>query len=593
MKIIHQIGRTRVTGEGTNHFLLTNKKGNYLALGSPNLSDFDGLHHYSSFYNSMLKLFSDIKLSGTPDTIINHFSFIERRTGAAKEKFYLSSNALIYEVENYEGDLFLTLDIKKMYDDSTEGRYYNSYIFEGKTFFEYTKVSNNHEDYKLYLIINNEGELLNNWKPIFLAYDAERNMPRERYVFDALKIRVNKKIRLIITFSHDKKKALEKLDYVSENEEDIISAIKKSSLLKLPHQKKDFALLATINSLDLLITKLKNNSRGIYAGLPWFHQTWARDELFCLKALILQKQYLLVKEIITKYFELFSNPDNTLSLNGADIPGLLCLRTFELLTNLTKNKLLNQYFSKMELNYIKEKTLFLFEKIKSKEDLHGFINNDSKDTWMDTITPLDEGRPGARIEIQSLYLAVYDLLDFFGIKKDTVELKRLLREWFWNKGRILDGFINGSADERVRPNIFLAWYYYPDLFNKQEWESAFDFVLQECWLEWGGLSSISKKDQLFLPSHSGLGDASYHRGDSWFFINNVAALAMFTLNPHKYESYIEKIRVASENDLLYQGYLAHASEISDAIKQNARGCWSQAWSSATLYELILKMRHNI
>lgn len=61
---------------------------------------------------------------------------------------------------------------------------------------------------------------------------------------------------------------------------------------------------------------------------------------------------------------------------------------------------------------------------------------------------------------------------------------------------------------------------------------------------------------------------------------------MHTLNAKKYEYYIQKIKNASIKDILEQGILGAASEISSAQKQEPYGCWLQAWSCATFIELM-------
>ncbi|MFH1849944.1 MAG: amylo-alpha-1,6-glucosidase, partial [archaeon] len=106
------------------------------------------------------------------------------------------------------------------------------------------------------------------------------------------------------------------------------------------------------------------------------------------------------------------------------------------------------------------------------------------------------------------------------------------------------------------------------------------------WLPWGGLATIDKTNALYSPRYTGIDNRSYHRGDSWYWINNIAAIVMCRLDKKLFRSYIDGILKASVNDILYQGYIGHASELSDASSQNAQASFCQAWSDAMFIELI-------
>jgi glycogen debranching enzyme len=155
-------------------------------------------------------------------------------------------------------------------------------------------------------------------------------------------------------------------------------------------------------------------------------------------------------------------------------------------------------------------------------------------------------------------------------------------------GALLDGLHpDGTPDMTVRPNLFLAWYAAPKLFGDEEWRSFFHAALPRLWLEWGGLASVAKDDPRYRARYTGENVASYHRGDSWYYINNLAAIAMRKVDPVGFKVPIAKIRAASMHDLLSMGFCGHVSEISSAASQEAAGCWSQAWSASTLLELLL------
>lgn len=612
MKIIHRIGNKEYSGEGEGKFLLTNKKGSYLALGKPE-SDHDGWFTYDAATENLVKTLDSISIQGEPDTITNGLSWVERKTKSATERFFLTSNALIYEISDYTGPVTVTLDCKRLYDESTEKRIYSS---ENKSAREenalhvhYTKYSGLTPQYTRHVLITTDADIKKKhlWRPKETPYDARRGLPGERWVYTACEVEVIGSARIILTTSADFEKAKKKTEYVLENEEEILHA---NEAYPRRFSPSDIERSVVIASIDSLITKLKDSRKGIFAGLPWFFQFWMRDEALALGAIIKQKHYSLAKEILQRQASAIreGSAHEKSTLRSADGPGLLAKRCKELLQQLTEEKQLDHFFTKEELDSLYNS---FSEYADSLPYVHGLVQNQGKETWMDTAPDGDE-RSGSRIEIQCLTMELFSLLQLLGkilkrrndYERREKELQATTKEWFYDrKGRLLDGFHDdGSPDTRTRPNVFLAWYFHPDLLSKEEWEKSFDTALEESWLDWGGLSSMAKSDPSFHERYTGMrgpskdgrtdqNNWSYHHGDSWFFINNIAAMALFSINPHKYSDTIEKLLTASRNDLFFQGFIGHSSELSDAKEQKAGGCLSQAWSITTLYEL-LELLHN-
>ena len=90
--------------------------------------------------------------------------------------------------------------------------------------------------------------------------------------------------------------------------------------------------------------------------------------------------------------------------------------------------------------------------------------------------------------------------------------------------------MNGQTDYTQRPNVFLAYYIYPNLLKKTAWNKVFDNALRKLWLPWGGVATIDKDSHLFQGEYTGQDNKSYHRGDSWFFLNNMTAICMRKLD---------------------------------------------------------------
>lgn len=252
-------------------------------------------------------------------------------------------------------------------------------------------------------------------------------------------------------------------------------------------------------------------------------------------------------------------------------------------------ELLNKGFLSQEnIEFIKGKFLPILDSIISSKfdtSVNLFVSG-PHETWMDSLS-----REGYCVEIQAL---MADALSFaFRISKDkkyedylNLLLSSVRMRLF--KGVLLDRLaLDYSPDLTVRPNIFLAYYYCPELLSKELWEKTFDNALKFLWLPWGGLSTV--QNDLAVRFDSGEDSKSYHNGNSWFFINNIAALSMAKVNRDKYDSYINKIVDASVDDLLFSGAVGSSSENSSNAVRTSSGCPVQLWSNSTLLELI----HNL
>jgi glycogen debranching enzyme len=66
----------------------------------------------------------------------------------------------------------------------------------------------------------------------------------------------------------------------------------------------------------------------------------------------------------------------------------------------------------------------------------------------------------------------------------------------------------------------------------------------------------------------------------------MAALCMLRLDYPLFKDYVDKILKASTNEMLYHGFIGHCAELSYASELKSAGCFSQAWSAATLIELL-------
>ena len=585
----------------------------------------------------------------------NGFYFAERKKDDVIECFRMANgfNSLIYEVSG-EQDVCILLDCKKSFDNREWGRYYEIFEEDGAIIVKFTKKTDKKEDssegkgeFTLFLAIksgNLKYEKNDKWIERNYSADESRNSPPfKRHVYNALTLHGDK---FVFSVSKNKNSAVKECGYVfnnldeikNKNKDDFFDLLKKDYVKKILTNEKisddvKVAYVSAVNSLSSLIVHDKQNS-GVMAGLPWFFQFWARDTLASLKVLSkIDKDF--AEKILFSYSNSINDNGRTPNLAGqhgakklgsADAVGWLFLRCRDVVENINQNKRIinsikdsinsarqnknsasariRDYLKKCiliinkkegrhnkiiyEIESSLEKSINCLLKFHTKEN---FELNLPKETWMDTDYENDD-RHGIRIEIQALRLQMYNLMfelsqnHKYKILENNLRMK--LRHKFWNGNILADGL----DDFTIRPNIFIASYAYPELLSKKEWETCFENILNNIWLDWGGLSTIDKNNKLFTGYNTGEDAKSYHRGDSWFWINNLAAIELNKINKKKFQKQIRKIISASTEDILWKGCIGCASEISSARELSSHGCFNQAWSNAMFVEMVEEIFKN-
>ena len=578
--IKHSLGKQKLKAEGKPKFMLTSNGAFYY--NNPN-SKYRGLYYPVEKHKNNWALFKTIdfiRLDSEITEIENKFDYIKLKTKKGKIKFSFNKGVLLLDTD-YNGEITFSLDMREMYDFDDKGRIYHINKEKNNIIVEYHKHHNNlleNVHYSNYLIVNTKfkHKVTNEWRLEAYVEDRERkSYPYELYVYDAFKLKCKGKDKIKIVFSDDKNIALKKIK-------------SKLSPKKFETSSNDLAYNCALKSVNDLYIDL-NNFQGYYAGLPWFYQIWTRDEAISLKALIIEKKYDLVKSILLnriRHLNQSGRIPNRMphsNLETADGTGWVFLRLYELLKQV--EDIQEQYFSPKDLSFIRKQ---LHNSIKSTETQELLVYNKALETWMDTSNDNDT-REGYRIEIQALWLSMLRFVNYLdellGRKqqhskreKDTVDK---VKEMFFN-GEILK---DGSDDQTIRSYIFLAYYIYPELLTKKQWETVFDKAIPRLWLSWGGFSTIDITSQLFCDHYTGEDNKSYHRGDSWFYINNIAAICLVKLNKKKYKKYIDKIIKASTQDILFNGIIGRPSELSSASELKAQASLFQLWSAASFVEL--------
>ncbi len=597
----------------------------------------------------MYKFIENVEIVGheNADFIKNGFYFAERKKNEFSESFLMPKgfNSLVYELDSMN-DIDLILDCKDSYDNREWGRNYEVFEEENCIVVKFTKKTDLREDktngkveFILYLSIrydNKPWKKNDKWVERHYYGDEERNSPPyRRFAYNALRLNGKK---FVFSISKDKSSAIKESKFVFDNlnslkqqeKSHFFNMLKNENIRKIITNDKisreiRIAYVNAANSLNNLVVESKKN-HGIFAGLPWFFQFWARDSLVSLNSLhkinkgISEKILLNYLEAIDDDGRLPNIACNENSLGSADAIGWLFLRCCHIVDKINRSKetissIKNSMYwvkqsklasSKNIRDYIKKCNSIISKKEKEYFELlygiensaeksingllkfhtkDGFEINEAKETWMDTDFNGDD-RKGARIELQALRLNMYKLgfeltqNHKYKVLENTLAVK--MKQKFWN-GKII---ADGMDDWTTRPNLFIAAYAFPELLSAKEWEICFDNSLNILWLEWGGLSTIDKSHELFTNSHTGENPKSYHRGDSWFWLNNLAAIQLNKINKNKFKKYIEKIIDASTEDILWKSCIGCASELSSARELSSRGCFNQAWSNAMYMEMV-------
>lgn len=547
---------------------------------------------------------------------------IERKS--LLENHYLQNNENTFAFHlSHAKEIIPIFDIHKTDDFDEWGRIYSIYFEKGCIIVEFKKEDDNrNEIYKFFVAIktgNNHFDKIEEFTETNYKYDEFRNSQSKRYVYSSVKFLSN---MFTLSMSKNKKNAIKNATYLFNN----YNIIKKndnrnhstSKLVTAPKYVTDSykEVNSSMNKLiffdnkktknifkNSLSNKNKDKSKenqkdnfGIYAGYPWFFQTWSRDELICINYLINKNEYSNAKKIFMKYLSHKSYCGRLPAIvpeqgnKSADGLGWLAFRFSQFIKQLKKERKFTKFFSKYELLKISEffeRQAYLLKKYHLR---NGLIYSGKDETWMDTSYE-DNGREGFCIEIQALAIKIFELTyeltgkDRFRINAE--ELKENTIKSFYDKKTLYD-YLDADLkpQKNARPNFFIAYYVCPELLTKIMWEKVFDDLIPKLWLNWGGFSSIDTKSKNFVNEYTGENNMSYHRGDSWYFLNCIAGICLLKQHKTKYKKYIEKIIKACCDECLSNGVYGAIAEISSAKSLTGYGCLSQAWSNSMFVELI-------
>jgi hypothetical protein len=454
--------------------------------------------------------------------------------------------------------LALTLDIRGMYQSPDLGRSYQVREVPGGLFVQY-------EDHLLgqpvYVAIKTDGELCLDewWEEVSYPWDTARHSgPEKKHVYN---LAVCNATWIALGASANAEQAQQACTVASQTSFPVVGIGIAHTSDTLTQEVKA-ATVGAKNTLEMLM-----HTTGTYAGLPWFHQVWARDELIAGLGMPEAEQLSIIQKYIGTALQEGELP--TFVGSGtvcADGVGWLAL-------------LIREYgLKKLTDTDQKKVTKFLRDAVKGLKEHHlspeGLITSDHNATWMDTI-----GREGCRIEIQTMFGLALELLSDLtedkSLNQERETFLSLVKQHFYQRGVLWDG----AEDSTIRPNVFLAYLLQPDLLKSQEWERAFGHALSALRTTWGGLTSLDRKDKKFQDLSTGETNESYHNGDSWFFVNNLAGVALNRFGMKMFKPVVEELLRSSTEEILWKHVVGHAGEIASAKDGTSWGCGCQAFSA--------------
>ncbi|MBW2995472.1 hypothetical protein KY312_03890, partial [Candidatus Woesearchaeota archaeon] len=608
-------------------FLLTNKIGGFFSIpvAGKLISKFQGSFfcHPEIEGWEIFKAIENLVPDEMPNRVVNKFWCVERYGEKLKERFFVPYyyEALVYQTNT---PFELIVDMRQVHDFHPFGRYYNIYEEEGILIFEYSKQREHvheGEPYKIYMAVIGDDLTRTEIKAFeqkTYPYDKYRGShPFEWWAHRAMKFHVKNDSTFVFAYSHDVEKAVNIAKYVKNNLPYLEHTQKRyvdkivNTKLRIDDAEVKTAYRCALKALDDLTVKIKGKN-GIYAGLWWFFQWYTRDEAEALKAVLLEEKYEEAEDILMREIEIIL-PDGRLPnrypyslLGSADGVGWTFKRIDDYIKLVQAKHILEIHLTQADILFIQNQLSLALAKLEKHHSKAGLASNGPMETWMDTTVPYsNDVREDRRIEIQALRLSMYKLMKYLSeitnnykqfkqYEEKERNMRSLVRKKFWNGTRLADGIYEKNRqdfiDETIRPNIFVAAYVYPELLSTEEWVKAFDHVLPHLWCDWGndfgGITTIDKESKLFQPNYLGESNVSYHRGDVWYFLNNMTALVLHRADKDRYQDYIRKLLKSSTDQLLYSGIISHLAELSSASKMESNGSLAQAWSVAFYIELI-------
>jgi glycogen debranching enzyme len=311
---------------------------------------------------------------------------------------------------------------------------------------------------------------------------------------------------------------------------------------------------------------------GIYAGFPWFHQVWSRDELIALLGLPSDQQIAGIERYLTLTPQSGRLPtyigSGTTCADGLGWLALVCREAADNCNTDLKTRI-TEYFQTALTDLIASHT----------DPKTGLITSGHNETWMDTI-----GREGCCVEIQAMAILVSELIDEWSNQSNweswRAEMRSNIATWLVSDNVLADRTTpEGVRDDAVRPNVLLALLIDRNLVPRSTWDRTIELVLESCTTMWGGLSSLSQLHPAYMATSTGESNTSYHQGDSWLMMDGLSATALLRYNRELFGDIAKSIIRASTEEILWRHILGYVGEIRAAGDGGSWGTGVQAFSA--------------
>lgn len=572
----------------------TNNVGSFFLIGKEIVSRFQGL--YFNLNKDLFKILENIEIEGEKPTGL--FNSLDNSAGRVyeniKEKFRFvkGKNIFIYQLSS-QARQFIFFDPRRIFEYPEFGRHFTFVSNNSQAvILRYDYVHNNNS-YTLFIGLKaltgdvlKHMEIFDEWIKRDYPYDRQRNsLPDSLYTCKKLSF-ISK--GFLITAERSLEELVKNLRYKVDIPRPQFFDCNFIDIKKFKHFYLEEMMKESIARLKVEI----DNVPFFYAGLPWFIQFWTRDEAISLEALFTvltgKEIYNFLKwrwQLLEKYnfFPTFFNLDlsfsDTPSYDGTFTFLLNTLKALERLDISWRN--LKQDILKIFFNWLDR---FIDKNLRG--DITSLFSVPSHAQWMDSLNE----RSGSLIEIEALFLSLLkqaSLLTSHSRWSKILDIrKKIILKTFFNGSILAD---RANCFNEIRPNIFLVYYFFPELFNRTDWEKIIDKSLENLWLEWGGLTTITKTNPLYKSFHTGENPLSYHNGDSWFFLNAIGAYCFLDFKKHIFRA--KKIYKKLISDFLWFNCLGFASELSGAQNFKPQGSPIQLWSICMLLKLMKKLKN--
>jgi len=373
---------------------------------------------------------------------------------------------------------------------------------------------------------------------------------------------------------------------------------------------------------------VKQFGTGIWAGLPWFNQSWGRDTFIALPGIsLVTGQFEEAAEIIRSFSTYqIDDPENDLYgrvPNRVNSPTDIIYNTTDgtpwLIREIAEYALYTG-----DTTFVREMYPVIKRAIDGAMeyfmDDFGFLTHDDADTWMDArIRSKDPWSPrGDRaVEIQALWFtqlkASAYVARILGRGDDAVRwedvadnVRENFLKYFWDFDRnSLYDHLNqdGSPDLQIRPNQILGLTIplFGDLVDPERADGIVREVVSKLTYPYG-VASLSQNDPYFHPiHHDGIYhfDAAYHNGMCWHW-NAGPVIGGMIRTGHKNRAYELTRELARQ--IVHEGMPGSLSELVEPFLKldgslTLTGTYSQAWSVSefvrNFYQDYLGVRPNM